>query len=172
MLPTLKKPCEKVVFESPLYSNVPTHLDALSVVDEKSVVEMLAEALNSAYMTDLALEICTDREGKSEGTDLDSALLGKRMIVVGASHATRLACALEDAGAIVIDLSVPGWRASTESVQRMISQLNGVLDEEYSGETIIIYQLYDNGVFLSCDENGDRKLPVKMKDDKFHLRGD
>jgi hypothetical protein len=49
-------------------------------------------------------------------------------------------------------------------VQRMIVQLNCVLDEEYTGETIIIFQLYDNGVFLSCDEDGNRALPVKHRD--------
>jgi hypothetical protein len=77
---------------------------------------MLAEALNNAFMTHLALDICTEREGKSDGTDLDSALLGKRLIVVGASHATKLACALEDARAIVVDLLVPGCQTERRQV--------------------------------------------------------
>jgi hypothetical protein len=53
----------------------------------------------------------------------------------------------------------------------MITQLNSVLDEEFSGETIIIYQLYDNGVFISCDEEGNRALPVKHRDGAYHVPG-
>jgi hypothetical protein len=167
MLPSLKRMGEKLCFESPKYAAVPNRLDALSAVDEKNVIEMLAEHLNNIFMTDLALEFSADRDFMYE-CNADSMLLGKRLVVIGASHSTRLACALEDAGAVVIDLSIPGWCPSAESVQRMITQLNSVLDEEYSGETIIIYQLYDNGVFLSCDEDGNRALPVKLKDPLSH----
>jgi hypothetical protein len=53
----------------------------------------------------------------------------------------------------------------------MIVQLSGVLDEEYSGETIIVFQLYDNGVFLSCDEDGNRALPTKHRDGTYHVPG-
>jgi hypothetical protein len=171
MLPSLKRFGEKICFESPKYVAVPTHLDALSVVDEKNVVDLLAETLNKTFMTDLALDFSADRENVADVSMAESTLLGKRLIVIGASHATRLACALEDAGAIVIDLSIPGWRPSAESVQRMIVQLSGVLDEEYSGETIIVFQLYDNGVFLSCDEDGNRALPTKHRDGTYHVPG-
>jgi hypothetical protein len=168
MLPILKRMGEKIYFESPKYANVPNQLNALSAVDEKNV-ELLAETLNRTLMTDLALEFSADRECTADESEADSTLLGKRLVVIGTSHATRLACALEDAGAGVINLSVPGWWPSAESGQRMITQLNSVLDKEYSGETIIIYQAYDNGIFLSCDEDGNRALPVKHRGSGYHV---
>jgi hypothetical protein len=115
MLSSLKRFGEKICFESPNYVAVPNRLDALSAVDEKNVVELLAESLNKTFMTDLALEFSADRDYVAYETETDSTLLGKRLIVIGASHATRLACALEDAGAVVIDLSIPGWRPSAEN---------------------------------------------------------
>jgi hypothetical protein len=86
---------------------VPLNLEPITEVDEKNLVEMLAQVLNQLFMTDLALEICTARENALfEGDGTDSALLGKRFILIRASHSMRLALAREDMGAVVIDLSV------------------------------------------------------------------
>jgi hypothetical protein len=151
VLPTLKKYSEKAVFESPGYSAVPLNISPVSSVDEKNMVEMLAEALNKDFMTDLALELNTCRETDGMTGEMEnSTLAGKRFITVGASHAARIACALEDMGAHVVDISVPGWRISAENVELMIRDLKSVLDEEYNGETLIIYHLFDNSTYLSC----------------------
>jgi hypothetical protein len=108
---------KKACFESLGYNDVPSKLEPISEADEKNIMEMLAQVLNSTFMTDLYLEICTVQD--SAGSDvfcMEDTLGGNRFIIFGASHATRLACTLEDMGASVIDLSVPGWRATTESV--------------------------------------------------------
>jgi hypothetical protein len=76
---------------------------------------------------------------------------------------------MEDAGALVVDISVPGWRISAEAVEAMIGELNAILDEEYTGETYIIYQLFDNNTYLSCDAAGVRALPVKLEDNRYHV---
>jgi hypothetical protein len=73
-------------------------------------------------------------------------------------------------GAVVIDLSIPGWRATPDTVTTAISDLNAVLDEEFSGETILIFQLYDNSCFLSCDPDGNTSLPTK-RDNVYHVPG-
>jgi hypothetical protein len=53
----------------------------------------------------------------------------------------------------------------------MTSQLKTVLHEDYGGETVIIYQLFDNSCFLYCDEEGNRGLPVKGRDHLYHIPG-
>jgi hypothetical protein len=172
MLPVLGNFGKKTCFESPEYANVPRELHALSENDERNLVEMLAETLNNSFMTDLAVEICTSRDnGTMYEESMDSSLLGKRFVVVGASHATRLACVMEDLGAVVIDLSVPGWRPTADNVASAIRELNAVLAEDYSGETIVIYQLYDNSCYLACSPAGETSLPVKLADNKFHVEG-
>jgi hypothetical protein len=123
-------------------------------------------------MTDLALELSTSRDNACTGDDSsDAALAGKRFIVVGASHGMRLASALEDMGACIVDISVPGWRISADAVESMKAELASVLQEEFSGETYVIYQLFDNSMFWSCGADGERSLPVKAGDNQYHILG-
>jgi hypothetical protein len=74
-------------------------------------------------------------------------------------------------GAHVEDISVPGWRISAEKVELMIRDLKSVLEEEYNGETLIIYHLFDNSTYLSCSADGTKQLPVKLSDGKYHIPG-
>jgi hypothetical protein len=71
----------------------------------------------------------------------------------------------------VVDLSVPGWRASPASVATMSAELAKVMAENFDGETIIIYQLFDNLCYRACDSNGNKTLPVRGDDGKYHLPG-
>jgi hypothetical protein len=75
------------------------------------------------------------------------------------------------AGGHVVDISVPGWRLSAENVESMIRDLQSVLKEEYSGETLILYHLFDNSTYLSYGADGARQLPVKQSDGKYHIPG-
>jgi hypothetical protein len=172
MLPSLMRHGERICFESPRYRAVPWRTEPVSETDEKNIFEMFAQALNNNFMTDLALELSTSRDNACTGDDSsDAALAGKRFIVVGASHGMRLASALEDMGACIVDISVPGWRISAEAVESMKAELASVLQEEFSGETYVIYQLFDNSMFWSCDADGARSLPVKAGDNQYHILG-
>jgi hypothetical protein len=146
MLPVLNKYGSKACFESPGYSELPCRLDPLSVVDEKNIFEMMTEQLNDVFMTNLAVEIDVSRDSAKADNALETALAGKRIVVVGASHGTRIASALEELGIEIIDISVPGWKVTSEAVEAMLSELSSVLAENYSGDTIVIYQLYDNNL--------------------------
>jgi hypothetical protein len=140
MLPILGNFGKKMCFESPAYTNVPYELAPLSETDEQNLVEMLAEVLNTSFMMDLAVDNCTSRENSVlDEETIDSSLLGKRFVLVGTSHATRLDCVMEDMDAVVIDLSVPGWRPTADNVAIAIHELNAVLIEDFRGETIIIH---------------------------------
>jgi hypothetical protein len=146
MLPSLQKYSEKICFESPVYVSVPQCTEPINDTDEGLIFELLAEVLNESFMTELAKEFNTDRERGADEAGTDSALDGKRFILIGASHASRLANALEELGATILDISVPGWKITESSVEDMKGELSSVLGEEFSGETFIIYQLYDNSM--------------------------
>jgi hypothetical protein len=172
MLPIMDHFGRKNCFESPAYFGLPKNTEPVSETDEKHIVEMLAQVLNSTFMTDLMLDISTVRDTVGfDGSNSDTTLSGKRFVLVGGSHTARLACALEDSGAMVIDLSVPGWKATSENVTLAISELSSVLEEEFSGETFVIHQLYDNSSYLACSPDGERTLPVKLSDGKYHVPG-
>jgi hypothetical protein len=145
-LPIFGKVVSKTTFESPTYFNVPQCIEPVPVTDEKNIMEIFIQELNTNFMTELAMECLIDREGgEHEQEQCDTrALKGKRFVLVGASHASRLACAMEDMNVNVVDLSSPGWRVSPAAVNTQCEQLARVLKEKFDGETIIIYQLFDN----------------------------
>jgi hypothetical protein len=95
-----------------------------------------------------------------------------RFVVIGASHAGRLASALKDMGSEVADLSMPGWKISSAAVESSIELLKEVLDEGWDGETVIIYQIFDNSSFYSIGTDGSAELPLKNSTDgKYHIIG-
>jgi hypothetical protein len=111
---------------------------------------------------------CTVEREADYSPEQSEALCGKRIVMIGASHTARLANVMEDMGAVVVDLSIPGWRITGDSVSSQVQQLTSVLAEEYEGETYIIYQLFDNSVFLSSNDD-IQELPYK--DGKYHMTG-
>jgi hypothetical protein len=73
--------------------------------------------------------------------------------------------------ATVIDLSIPGWRGTASAVEEIRSNLSAVLSEEFEDETLVVYQLFDNSCYMSCNAEGERALPVKLMDNKYHITG-
>jgi hypothetical protein len=170
-LPSLSFRNKKVVFAGPSYHGVPRVIEPVSPADEQCIIETFVEEMNNQFMTELATEVKCARDLDIEDPAAADAVRGKRFIPVGSSHMARLAFALEDQDGTVIELSVPGWRATAESVDSMVAQLKSVLQEDYCGETVILYQLFDNSCYMSCDEEGNRALPVKGRDHKYHVPG-
>jgi hypothetical protein len=115
---------------------------------------------------------CSVNKDLDQVQEMENAkvLYGKRVVMVGASHTARLANVLEDMGAIVVDLSIPGWKINTEAVSSMLLSLSSVLAEEFDGVTLVFYQLFDNSIFLARDDN-ILNLPEKGTDGRYHVVG-
>jgi hypothetical protein len=168
VLPTLTKFGEKAIFESPQYVDIPHVIEAVSEVDERNMIDQLIQELNAGFMTELAE--CTVEREVDCSLEHSEALYGKRIIMIGASHTARLANVMEDMGAVVVDLSIPGWRITGDNVSSQVQQLTSVLSEEYEGETYMIYQLFDNSVFFASNDD-IQELPRKGQDGKYHVPG-
>jgi hypothetical protein len=91
------------------------------------------------------------------------------LILVGGSHAARMAAAAEALEYAVIDLSRPGLRITEESVAELEAELREAVDN-CGGNAVIIFHLYDNNVYFSAGEDGSRSLPVKSGG-KYHIPG-
>jgi hypothetical protein len=138
---------------------------------ERAMLDALIEDLNAGFMTNLATEYSTARNSSSASAATGGDVSELRFIIIGASHASRLASALREMGAEVADLAVPGWRISAENVEASIGLLKEVLEEEWNGETIIVYQLFDNSAFFGISADGTASLPVRGTDGKYHVEG-
>jgi hypothetical protein len=171
VLPSSQYGLGKEVFRSPGYNVLPTSVPPCETEMERLLLDALIEDINNIFMCNLAHEYCTSREGTTNFSS-NTETANKRYIVIGASHAGRLASALKEMGSEVADLSVPGWKISSAAVESSIELLKEVLDENWEGETIIIYQIFDNTSFFSIGTDGTAVMPVKSgTDGKYHIVG-
>jgi hypothetical protein len=172
ILPSDKSGNATATFRSTGYV-LPSTVPPCTAEQERALVYALIEDINSLYMTNLATEFCTNRDSTGCAlTEEDDILHSTRFVLVGASHASRLASALKDLGAEVADLSVPGWRLSEANVEDSAALLREVLEEEWEGDTIVLFQLFDNTSYYAIGPDGDASLPYRSTEDgKYHIRG-
>jgi hypothetical protein len=158
-------------FRSPGYAKLPVSVPPCTPELEKILLDALISELNETFMTALATEYCTMRDGAA-GTEQHEDWSFTRYIFVGASHASRLASAMREAGAEVADISVPGWRVSEANVEHACELLKEVLEEDWEDDTVIVYQLFDNSSFMYVGPDGTSGLPFKSTEDgKYHVPG-
>jgi hypothetical protein len=170
-LPVAKFGPGTCVFRSTGYTALPLSLLPCPPEQERALIDALIEDLNEIFMTNLATEFCTARTLSTGPSGAECDTSDYRFIVIGASHASRLASALRETGAEVSDLAVPGWKLSSESVEAASALLREVLEEEWTGETVVIYQLFDNSSYFGISADGTASLPVKGTDGHYHVEG-
>jgi hypothetical protein len=56
-------------------------------------------------------------------------------------------------------------------VEASIGLLKEFLEEEWTGDTIVVYQLFDNSSFFGISADGTASLPVRGTDGKYHVEG-
>jgi hypothetical protein len=138
----------------------PGMVGRFSADDEKKIVSSMLEELRSNF------GVCVPREveGPAEGS---KAVTGTAYVVIGASHAKKIAEGLRRGGKQVVDLAIPGWRPSKENVEAVLKNLVGKVDEN----AVIILSMIDNAMFYEDTEDGRRDLPRKGADGRFHVEG-
>ena len=100
---------------------------------------------------------------------------GRRLIVIGMSHASRLAAALKLQGYAVMDLSQPSWKPDLASILSRTEKIKTCVEDDMEGYGTIIYHMYDNFVYvlyMTAGTFGERTLPSKEPGDgRYHVRG-
>jgi hypothetical protein len=87
-----------------------------------NLLDTLRLELNEKFMTDLCpINLDDDSSSSKEGEDEEEAEANPyddlRLIIVGGSHAARIASAADNLGVEVENLAVPGFRISDNSVE-------------------------------------------------------
>jgi hypothetical protein len=135
----------------------------------------MIDELNVKFQTELA-PVCDNADDGSEDEDeldLTVAHADKRFIIVGGSHAGRLADCLDDLKLDVVDLSVPGWTLTEAKAERMAVQLHDVLNEGNTKKQVVIFQLFDNDIFRGRREDGKIVPAYKCDSDgRYHIEGE
>jgi hypothetical protein len=140
-------------------------------MDPETITEMvskLAMELNVKFMTDLRTAGGFEAGNESEDSYSCSSV---RLIIIGGSHAGRLAQAAEGLGIDHVNLAMPGFRVREDTIDTACTILRETL-EEGTQRDVIVYQLLDNNVFFEARCDGSRSLPDRDPDDnRYHING-
>jgi hypothetical protein len=156
---------------------VPTRFSTLSTspaiifgLDKKSVYELLLSltvSLRRGFSITANPEgiLARDTAEKSEGAKEPKSLT---IILAGASNLASLRPAFEANGAVVIDLTKPGWMINESNVESLKSELSAISNME---DAAIIFDLFGNTAYRFEHVDGSLVLPIKVGGG-HHLLGD
>ena len=147
-------------------SNLPVGAVAAGEMKEREIITTLIGELNARLSLDLGVEVSFQRQVAAP------AARPETIVVIGASHASRLATALEAAGATVVRVCEPGWRVTKTKVVNMVEKLKAELDA--AGEDCtVVYQMLDNNYYFARTEEGGL-VPIckRQLDNSYHVDGE
>jgi hypothetical protein len=161
---------EKVPFVVTGFDNLKTAIEPLSEEDEKVLISLLIEELNSLYPVNLDIDIICDRFTGDNVFD-DKATDRKDLVLIGASHLANIGKHLNPELWKITDLTTPGWRINDNSVASLITALTETAGAVDWATATVILQLYDNSVYMVSGPRGEKFLPRKDKKGTYHIEG-
>jgi hypothetical protein len=154
--------------------NVPVIIVPIECDTEELLLNTLLNELNAKFLADLAPLAVAEPDQDRGPVDPVPDIIAhgdKRFIIIGGSHAARLAECLDNVGLHVADLSIPGWTVTDANVDSMLALLEKVLAEKSDKNSVIIYQLFDNDSYFGTNTDGSCLKPFKQGG-KYHIQGD
>ena len=136
---------------------------------ERELAECLIAELNSKFEVNLDKNFYTGRnEDHQDQTVLHPP--EDAYIIVGSSHAFRLAAALNCLGEHVTCLASPFWRLNAENVAATAKSLEEAVT--LNPRATVIFQMMDSSIYFASSEEVETILPKRGKDGKFHVDGE
>ena len=118
------------------------------------LLQSLLKELNEKFATGLSLHVSTVRIPSGSSVVDNEQHNPTTLILIGASHASRLVDALEDQHVRLVDLTQPGWKLNPNNIQDKIEELREILDSTTAGEITVVFQLFDSSCFLGRTSSG------------------
>ncbi len=140
------------------FDNLKTAIEPLEEEDEKNLLAVLIEELNDLYPVNLDTDIICDRFMESnvfEEANMDRTDL----VLLGASHLTKIRKHLNEEQWNVFDLTKPGWRINADTVKTMLAEVTVTAASVNWDNTTVILQLFDNSVYMVGGQGGEKTLP-------------
>ena len=155
-------------FVSEGWGSRPDGVPPLPRAAEQALVLSIVSELNEAFGLEL-----DENPSFERSTDALKDLARARMseltfLVIGGSHADRLADALCATAPFVERETVGGWKVSKANVSALVEKLtDSALEPD-----IVVLQCLDNNAFFCQEEDGSLTLPKKGLDNHFHVVGE
>ncbi len=161
---------EKVPFVVTGFDNLKTAIEPMSEEEEKALITLLIEELNSLYPVNLDMDIVWDRF-TGDNVFEDKAMDCTDLVLIGASHLSNIGKHLNLDLWKVTDLTIPGWRINDENVASMVTVLTRTANAVDWASATVILQLFDNSVYIVNGPGGEKFLPRRIRRDFTILRG-
>jgi len=146
-------------------------VERTDIVRESHLLNSLIKEYNSTFSMGLAekislerketaLSTATGREGK------DDAIV----MVIGASHADRLASVLEKEGLTIVNLARPGWTLTDTNVEAKRKEI--VFELQRSPSTaLVLFMCFDNSAYFGSTTIGSRHSATRDSSGTYHVEG-
>jgi len=151
---------EKIRYTSVGWKNTPTLVKPLSEEAEAEVLASLVGELRTNFGARLSSNLVMDRNGNGGGRVWE-------YVMIGGSNSERLGDVLAKMGRKVTKVTSKGWRPTKQGVADVVGKLDGKMGKD----AMVIFLGLDNGMFYEADEDGERSLPSKDKEGKYHVVG-
>jgi hypothetical protein len=130
-------------------------------LDKKSVYELLLSltvSLRRGFSISANPEgiLARDTAAKGEGAKETKSLT---IVLAGASNLASLKPAFEANGAVVIDLTKPGWMINESNVESLKSEISAIANME---DAAIIFDLFGNTAYRFEHVDGSLVLPIRV----------
>jgi hypothetical protein len=159
---------DKGPFTSPGWEDVATRLPPLQEEDESRLVGVLIEELNNKFALQLDLQPITDRSGQ-EASDRHDPSDMLNVVFAGGSHSSRILGTITAENVRILDATVPGFRLMECAAADMASEIAEICSELPSENTVVVCQLFDNSIYYRAREEGEKLLPKKGLDRRYHV---
>jgi hypothetical protein len=173
-LPVSLSSFEKKVFNSGGWEDLPNGAHPMDSATEGSLINTFITEINTKFSKNLDPTPSLNRAAKECVTSAQGGISNAKrsFIVVGASHAARLAEALRQQGHTVAVVSTPSWRPTATWIETAAKELTG-LCANASPDTLILFQFLDCAAYYAKTEEGDL-LPSRrvVGTNNYHLDGD
>ena len=145
----------------------PDCIPPLSQAAETDIIRHILSSLDATFGLNLCLAPCYERDAELLHKMHGQARLEENLLIVGGSHASRLADALGEGGSPVDRVTAPGWKVSSDNVADMMAKLATLSVRP----DCIILQLLDNNAYFCLQEDGTMAHPTRGADGLFHTQG-
>ncbi len=93
------------------------------------------------------------------------------MVFAGGSQSSRVIDHFQSEKVKVLDATVPGFRLNDRFTQAMEGDLADILKDLPDENTVVIFQLFNNSVFKGSRQQGEKLVPQKGADKRYHVEG-
>jgi hypothetical protein len=166
-LPVALESFEKTTWSSSGWLELPLTVKPLDKNAEKDIIDVLIAEINKKYSLNLDLDI---KNSRTQPASQPCVVAAPTIVVVGASNGARLSALIEESGATVHRISVPGWHPNTTVIQEAADQLSKINFQDPDTSLIILYNL-DSAAYRAVQEDGTL-IPARQLEGKYHLDGE